>query len=168
MAKKRDEDGGVPKDVDDGDNVAKEDGDPTKATQAKPCGGQPGHPDKSHNAKSEYTISHTVKICDKCGRTDLELLTPIKKIKTDCGESGEAGEDTKHVHTDRVTFGWCDPCTYIIDPAPHLVWGTWMSGKALAATVQYKSNPLGRMSIAENLGELHNYLVSPAAVSNSQ
>ena len=157
----------MPQDVDKDDNVAKEDRDPTKAVQAKLCGGQSGHPGKSHHAKSEYTIMHTAEICDECGRTDLELLKPINKITTDCGESGKAGEDTKHVYTARVTFGWCDKCMHVVDSAPHLVWGTWMSGKALAATVQYKSNPLGRLPIAENLEELHNYVVSPAAVSNS-
>lgn len=67
----------------------------------------------------------------------------------------------------RVIFGWCDRCPNLVDPAPRLIWETWMTRKALAATIQYKSNPLGRTVIAEHLGVLHSYVVSPSTMSNS-
>lgn len=152
---------------DDDVEIPKEGGDSTEVVQAKPCVGRPGHPGISHHAKSEYTTVYTAEMCGSCGSTDLELLNPINRLSTERGKEGESGEDTKRVHTDRVIFGWCNTCPNLVDPAPHIVWGTWMTGKVLATTIQYKSNPLGRSKIVENLGAIHSYAISPAAVSNS-
>ena len=150
--KKTDNEVEVSKEVEGDDKATKDVKNPSKEVEAKPCGGQPGHVGKSHHIKSQYTTEFIAKICDKCGSTCLELLKPINKLETDCGKPGECGEDTKVGYTARVTFGWCDTCTHVIDPAPHLIWGTWRTKKALATTIHYKSNPLGRLPIADNGG----------------
>ena len=143
------------------------DGGPSGAVPAKPCGGRPGHPGRSHHAKSDRTVPYTAKMCDTCGNTDLELMAPIKKPAADFGECVEGEEDAKDRYTNVATFGWCGTCRAVIDPAPHLVWGTWVEGRAMAAIIQYKSNPQGRSSIVDNLGAVHRFVISPGAVSNA-
>ena len=145
------------------------DGGPSGAVPAKPCGGRPGHPGRSHHAKPDRTMPYTAEMCDTCGNTDLELLDPIKKLAADFGRiSGDDGtEDVKDVYTALITFGWCGTCLDVIDPAPHLVWGTWVCGKALATIIQYKTNPQGRSTIVDNLREIHRFGISPGAVSNA-
>ncbi|MCE2507950.1 MAG: hypothetical protein J4G04_01395 [Nitrosopumilaceae archaeon] len=101
------------------------DGEPPGKAPAKPCGGRPGHPGRSHHAKSDRTILYTADMCTGCGSTDLEMLRPIKKPVADFGKGGEdEGADAKDRHTAIVTLGWCGTCRTVIDPAPHLVWGT--------------------------------------------
>ena len=150
-----------------------EDKEPPRETEAKPCGGRPGHRGVSHHAKSDRTVTYTAEMCDGCGGTDPELMAPINKPTADFGKGGErkgdtgAGADMKDARTARVTFGWCGMCRRALDPAPHLVWGTWVSGDALATIIQYKSNPLGRSAIVDNMRELHRFAISPGAVSNA-
>ena len=150
-----------------------EDKEPPRETEAKPCGGRPGHRGVSHHVKSGRTVTYTAEICDACGGTDLEMMAPINKPAADFGKGGEckgdmgAGADRKDVYTARATFGWCGMCRRALDPAPHLVWGTWVSGDALATIIQYKSNPLGRSAIVDNMRELHGFVISPGAVSNA-
>lgn len=73
----------------------------------------------------------------------------------------------KDAYTVRVRFGWCGPCRRLIDPAPHLTWGTWMRAKFLATTIQFKSNPQGRSIIKDNLDAIHKFQISTGAVSNT-
>ena len=111
--------------------------------KSKPCGGQPGHKGVSHHIRSSYTNVYAAEICDNCGRTDLELLPPINKLSVNFaktnGEEEEnmepKEEDRKDAYTARVMFGWCSLCRWLIDTAPHLIWGTWLRGRALAATI---------------------------------
>ena len=155
------------------------DGESSVAVPAKPCGGRPGHPGTSHNAKPDRTISYTAKMCDTCGNTDLELMDPIKKPVANFveGWGGKAwvgtkgmdkkDRDKKDVYTAAVTFGWCGTCRKMTDPAPHLVWGTWVGREVLATIIQYKSNPQGRSTIMDNLLTIHGFAMSPGAVSNA-
>ena len=148
---------------------------PPKEVRPKPCGGRPGHKGVSHHVKPDRTILYTAEICDECGRTDLELLPPINKLSVNFGKIDWAEEenkepkkeDRKDAYTARAIFGWCDPCRRLIDPAPHLTWGTWLRGMALAATIQFKSNPLGRATIIDNLGTMHKFWISAGATSNA-
>ena len=144
---------------------------PPRETEAKPCGGRPGHRGVSHHVKSDRTVTYTAEMCDACGSTDPELMAPINKPTADFGKGaerkGDTGADMKDARTARVTFGWCGTCKRALDPAPHLVWGTWVCGDALATIIQYKSNPLGRSAIADNMRELHGFVISPGAVSNA-
>ena len=141
---------------------------PSGAVPAKPCGGRPGHPGRSHHAKSDRTILYTADMCIGCGSTDLEMMRPIKKPVADFGKGGEdEGADAKDRHTAIVTCGWCGTCRIMTDPAPHLVWGTWVGGRALATIIQYKSNPQGRSSIVANLRDIHRFPMSTGAVSNA-
>ena len=143
--------------------------------KSKPCGGQPGHKGVSHHIKSSHTNVYVAEICDNCGRTDLEMLPPINKLSVNFaktnGEEEEnmepKEEDRKDAYTARVIFGWCSLCRWLIDPAPHLIWGTWLRGRALAATIQFKVNPLGRATIRDNLGTLFNFWISTGATSNA-
>ena len=138
-------------------------------------GGGPGHKGVSHHVKPDRTILYTAEICDECGRTDLELLPPINKLSVNFGKIDWAEEenkepkkeDRKDAYTARAIFGWCDPCRRLIDPAPHLTWGTWLRGMALAATIQFKSNPLGRATIIDNLGTMHKFWIAAGATSNA-
>ena len=144
---------------------------PPKETGARPCGGRSGHRGVSHHVKSDRTVTYTAEMCDGCGGTDPELMAPINKPTADFGKGGErkgdTGADMKDARTARVTFGWCGICRRALDPAPRLVWGTWVSGDALATIIQYKSNPLGRSAIVDNMRELHRFVISPGAVSNA-
>ena len=161
------------------EEVAEGDEEPAKEVpekvQPKPCGGRPGHKGVSHSIKSSRTILYTAEICDGCGRTDLELLPPINKLSVNLDKINWAEEenkepkkeDRKDAYTARIIFGWCGPCRRLIDPAPHLTWGTWLRGMALAATIQFKSNPLGRATIIDNLGTMHKFWISAGATTNA-
>ena len=161
------------------EEVAEGDEEPAKEVpekvQPKPCGGRPGHKGVSHSIKSSRTILYTAEVCDGCGRTDLELLPPINKLSVNLDKINWAEEenkepkkeDRKDAYTARIIFGWCGPCRRLIDPAPHLTWGTWLRGMALAATIQFKSNPLGRATIIDNLGTMHKFWISAGATTNA-
>lgn len=127
--------------------------------------GRPGHRGVSYHVKTYRTVVYAAETCGGCGGPDLELMDPINKPAADFGE-GE-GEDAKDAYTARIIFGWCGPCRNVTDPAPHLVWGTWVSGRALAAIIRYKGNPQGRSSIMENLCDVHGFAISSGAVSNA-
>ena len=155
------------------------DGEPPGAVPAKPCGGRPGHPGVSYNVKPDRTIQYTATMCASCGNTDLEMVGTIKKPVANFvkGWGGKACVDAnildkrdwdrKDVYTAAVTFGWCGTCMEVTDPAPHLVWGTWVDSEVLATIIQYKSNPQGRSTIRENLLAIHGFAMSSGSVSSA-
>ena len=149
------------KEMDSSDDTKGTDEEPSGTKQPNVGGGQPGHVGKSHNMKPECMVTYKETMCEHCGRATLEYLKPINKPVLYTGTDKE-----KHAYMAIVTFGWCDICGDVTDPAPHLVWGSSMSEDVRATIIQYKSNPLGRSSIQENLEVLHGFPISAGAISN--
>ena len=102
-------------------------------------------------------------MCDGCGMAISEMLKPIYKLVQDKGLDGQS----KNAYMAKVTFGWCDACEDVTDPAPQLTWGTSFEGRVMAATLQYKSNPQGRTTIVDNLDAIHGFKVARSTVSNA-
>ena len=144
--------------------AAKKNGEPPpESVTPKQCGGQPGHPGKSHDIKPDGLKIYTAELCGGCGMAVSEMLKPIYKLVQDKGLDGQS----KNAYTAKVTFGWCDACEDVTDPAPHLTWGTSFEGRVMAATLQYKSNPQGRTTIVDNLDAIHGFKVARSTVSNA-
>ena len=144
--------------------AAKKNGEqPPESVTPKQCGGQPGHPGKSHDIKPDGLKIYTAELCGGCGMAVSEMLKPIYKLVQDKG----LDEQSKNAYTAKVTFGWCDACEDVTDPAPHLTWGTSFEGRVMAATLQYKSNPQGRTTIVDNLDAIHGFKVARSTVSNA-
>ena len=149
------------KEMDSSHDTKGTDKEPSGTEQPNVGGGQPGHAGKSHNMKPECMVTYKETMCEHCGGTTLEYLKPINKMVF-C-----TGTDKKRVaYMAMVIFGWCDICEDVTDPAPHLVWGSSMSEDVRAIMIQYKSNPLGRSSVLENLDVLHGFPISAGAISN--
>ena len=99
--------------------AAKKNGEqPPESVTPKQCGGQPGHPGKSHDIKPDGLKIYTAELCGGCGMAVSEMLKPIYKLVQDKG----LDEQSKNAYTAKVTFGWCDACEDVTDPAPHLTW----------------------------------------------
>ena len=144
--------------------AAKKNGEqPPESVTPKQCGGQPGHPGKSHDIKPDGLKIYTAELCGGCGMAVSEMLKPIYKLVQDKG----LDEQSKNAYTAKVTFGWCDACEDVTDPAPHLTWGTSFEGRVMAATLQYKSNPQGRTTIVDNLDAIHGFKVARSTISNA-
>lgn len=79
-----------------------------------PCGGRPGHPGKSHSIKPSELRRYTGELCGGCGIVNSEMIKPINKLVQDEGRDGQP----RDAYMAMVTFGWCDPCEDVTDPAP--------------------------------------------------